>query len=320
MTSIFKKKIAKNELTSNLQQWYTSNDTRVQCKEITQPELCEKREDCMVNKSKKCQKIPKKNTLQQGSLETPTPIKIISSKKVRQRYHKTEQTRKKKHSEPEPEPETKPSTRLPSWYKIPEINPKHFIFCVKGIYSVLEKTHQNKTNLNCEDPFIKAVVTGFYDMNNEKWAAAESARLSQKVLEMKIGDFHEELMGKIPGYETYKNGHITGCDVGSIDGHEIYEVKNKNNTTKGSDGKHIIETLTKLLHQGKHPIFAQINCPNGKVARFNAPNGVDVWNGRKTYHHMTGRETFFDDLEYTMKFVFSHYKTLDEVKQALETS
>jgi hypothetical protein len=78
MTSIFKKKIAKNELTSNLQQWYTSNDTRVQCKEITQPELCEKREDCMVNKSKKCQKIPKKNTLQQGSLEIPTPIKIIS--------------------------------------------------------------------------------------------------------------------------------------------------------------------------------------------------------------------------------------------------
>jgi|LauGreDrversion4_2_1035121.scaffolds.fasta_scaffold04046_3 hypothetical protein len=339
MTSIFKKKITTDEITPNLKHWYTTNDandTGVQCKEITQLELCEKREDCMVNKSKKCQKIPKKNRLQQGSLEIPTPTNVISSKKVRQRHHKSEQTRKKKHSEPpeqnheksftqppkpEPKPSSKPSSSgLPAWYRIPEIKPNDFIFCVKGIYSVLEKKHQNKAHLNCEDPFIKAVVTGFYDMNNEKWAAAEAARMSQKVLEMKIGDFHEELMGKIPGYETYKNGHITGCDVGSIDGREIYEVKNKNNTTKGSDGKHIIETLTKLLHQGKHPIFAQINCPNGKVARFNAPKGVDVWNGRKTYHHMTGRETFFDDLEHTTKFVFSHYKTLDELKQALETS
>ena len=78
---------------------------------------------------------------------------------------------------------------------------------------------------------------------------------------MKMGDFHEELMGKIPGYETYKVGHVTGCDVGSIDGKEIYEVKNKDNTTKGSDGKHIIQQLTKLLEKGIHPIYVQINCP-----------------------------------------------------------
>lgn len=35
---------------------------------------------------------------------------------------------------------------------------------------------------------------------------------------------------------------------------------------------------------------------------------------------MTGRETFFDDLENTMKHVFSTCKTLEELKVALGTS
>ena len=203
---------------------------------------------------------------------------------------------------------------IPSWYKIKEIKPKDFIHCVKGIYSVLDKTHKSKTN---EDPFIKAVIIGHNDMSIEDWERSELSRLSQKALEMKMGDFHEELMGKIPGYETYKVGHFTGCDVGSLDGKEIYEVKNKDNTTKGSDGKHIIQQLTKLLDKGIHPIYVQINCPNGKVQRFNAPDGVDVWNGKKTYHHMTGREEFFDDLLDTVKYVFINYKTIHELKSAL---
>lgn len=287
------------------------------CKEISDLEICDKQEGCMINKNNKCQKIPKKRKPENTVITLSKPINILTSKqKIKQRrIHsiKPEKTRKRKLLKNE-------ISSLPVWYKIPEIRPNDFITCVKGIYSVLEKTHKTNTIRNGEDPFIKAVVTGFNNMNQDDWIKAESSRISQKVLEMKMGDFHEELMGKIPGYETYKNGHITGCDVGSVDGHEIYEVKNKNNTTKGSDGKHIIDTLTKLLHQGKHPIFTQINCANGRVSRFNAPYGVDVWDGKKTYHHMTGRETFFDDLENTMKHVFSTCKTLEELKVALGTS
>jgi Eco47II restriction endonuclease len=297
---------------------------RKECKKMSVPDECKEHDtECMINKSGKCQKKPIHVTDEHS--DTPTLVNSIKSKKmspIKKERLTDKKTRKKstlksnstESTEPTEPTESSVVVDKPSWYKIREINPRDFVHCVKGIYSVLDKTHKSKTN---EDPFIKAVIIGHNDMSNEDWEQSELSRLSQKVLEMKMGNFHEELMGKIPGYETYKVGHSTGCDVGSIDGMEIYEVKNKDNTTKGSDGKHIIHQLTKLLEKGIHPIYVQINCPNGKVQRFNAPEGVDVWNGRKTYHHMTGREAFFDDLQDTVKHVFLHYKTIQELKSAL---
>lgn len=297
--------------------------SKKECKKMSVPDECKEHDtECMINKSGKCQKKP--IHVKDEHSDTPTIVKSIKSKKMsavkKERPPTDKKTRKKSTPNVPIEPtvvvekESQEHPDKPSWYKIREIKPIDFVHCVKGIYSVLDKTHKSKTN---EDPFIKAVIIGHNDMSNEDWEQSEISRLSQKVLEMKMGDFHEELMGKIPGYETYKVGHVTGCDVGSIDGKEIYEVKNKDNTTKGSDGKHIIQQLTKLLEKGIHPIYVQINCPNGKVQRFNAPDGVDVWNGRKTYHHMTGREEFFDDLQDTVKHVFLHYKTIQELKSAL---
>jgi hypothetical protein len=297
-----------------------------ECKKMSVPDECNEHDaECMINKRGKCQKKPIHVKDEQSN--TPSLVKSIKSKKmspVKKEGLTDKKTRKKSKShvptesavmvvveKDSQEHDDKPS---PSWYKIREIKPRDFVHCVKGIYSVLDKTHKSKTN---EDPFIKAVLIGHHDMSIEDWEQTEISRLSQKALEMKMGDFHEELMGKIPGYETYKVGHVTGCDVGSIDGKEIYEVKNKDNTTKGSDGKHIVQQLTKLLEKGIHPIYVQINCPNGKVQRFNAPDGVSVWNGKKTYHHMTGREEFFDDLQDTVQYVFLHYKTIHELKSAL---
>ena len=278
--------------------------SKKECKKMSVPDECKEHDtECMINKSGKCQKKP--IHVKDEHSDTPTIVKSIKSKKMsavkKERPPTDKKTRKKSKPNVPIEPtvvvekESQEHPDKPSWYKIREINPKDFVHCVKGIYSVLDKTHKSKTN---EDPFIKAVIIGHNDMSNEEWEQSEISRLSQKVLEMKMGDFHEELMGKIPGKE-------------------IYEVKNKDNTTKGSDGKHIIQQLTKLLEKGIHPIYVQINCPNGKVQRFNAPDGVDVWNGRKTYHHMTGREEFFDDLQDTVKHVFLHYKTIQELKSAL---
>jgi hypothetical protein len=164
-----------------------------------------------------------------------------------------------------------------SWYLIPEIPTKDFLICVTPIYSVIEETHISKTN---EDPFIKAVLVGNTAMTDETWKKAEKSRLSQKALEMKMGDFHEELMGKFPGYKTLPNGHDTGCDVSSDDGNTLIEVKNKHNTIKGSDGKHVVEMLKKHADTGKNAILVQVNCPGGKVTRFGAHQSVKVWNGK----------------------------------------
>lgn len=204
---------------------------------------------------------------------------------------------------------------IPWWYRIKEISRSDFINCCKPIYSVLEEKNESKSS---EDPFLKAVLMGQYNMTNNQWQSAEEARLKQKVLEMKMGDFHEELMGKFSEYETLPTGHSTGCDVQKKDGSVIIEVKNRDNTVKGSDGKHIIDLLKRHKDNGKKAIFAQINCPKGKVKRFGASAEMDIWNGQQVYAFLSGRESFFDDLQKTVQYVFYNYKSLAELKAALE--
>jgi hypothetical protein len=206
-------------------------------------------------------------------------------------------------------------TKNPKWYCIPEILPSDFIECCKPIYYVLEEKNESKSS---EDPFLKVVLMGQYGMTNEQWQNAEKARIKQKVLEMKMGYFHENLMGKFPEWETLHTGHATGCDVQKKDGSVIIELKNRDNTVKGSDGKHIITCLEKHKAAGKKTIFAQINCPKGKVKRFGASADMDIWNGQQVYAFISGRESFFDDLLKTVGYVFSNCNSLAELKTALE--
>lgn len=191
---------------------------------------------------------------------------------------------------------------LPVEYRIPEIRPRDFIHCVRGIYDVLDNRNVSKS---VDDPFMRAILTRHSKLSEAEWRAAEQCRLKQKALEMKVGYFHEELMGKFIGYETLPNGHVSGCDVQKLDGTVIIEVKNRNNTVKGSDGKHIIERLKKLRCAGVKAIFAQVNCESGKVSRYGAPPEMDIWDGRQVYAFLSGRASFFDDLQRTLEWAFT---------------
>jgi hypothetical protein len=203
-----------------------------------------------------------------------------------------------------------------SWYKINEIRPNDYLSSIKPIYSVLEKTHKSKSS---EDPFIKAAIIGFNNSSSESWNTFESQRLEQKALEGKMGDFHEELMGKFPGYETYPRGHETGCDVGSIDGRTVMEVKNRDNTMNSSAGAYVVAKLKKQADLGKQAILVQVNCPGGRVNRFGADPSVKVWNGPTAYTFLSNRGTFFDDLLETMTYTFANFKTYTSLKAAIGT-
>jgi len=205
---------------------------------------------------------------------------------------------------------------FPEWYIIKEISGEDFLKSVKPIFSVIEDTHKSKSN---EDPFIKSVVTGHTDMTDSDWARAEKVRLTQKALEMKIGNFHQELMGKFPGYVTFATGHHTGCDVGSVDETTLIEVKNRDNTVKGSDGKHLVAMLKEHADKGKNVILVQVNCTGDKVKRFNAHPSVKVFTGKEMYTYLSKRDTFFEDLQANMRYVFLQFKTYNELKHALET-
>jgi hypothetical protein len=183
------------------------------------------------------------------------------------------------------------------------------------MYKVLEGNHLSKTN---DDVFLKAVMVG--RSSDEAWNEAQRVRSLQKVLEMKMGDFHEELLGKLPGWETYPQGHSTGCDVGKLDGREIAEVKNRDNTMNSSSAESVLAKLKKQADKGVTAILIQINCPDGKVNRFKADPRIKVWNGQEAYAHFSGRASFFDDLQKTLTYVFAKFKTLAELKLCLGTA
>lgn len=202
----------------------------------------------------------------------------------------------------------------PAWYNIKEISRGGYVKACEGIYEVVEGRNKSKSE---EDPFIKAVIIGNVGLSDSDFKKTEDARLKQKALEMKMGDFHEELMGKFQGWETLPNGHSSGFDVRKLDNSTFLEVKNRHNTVKGSDGKHIIERMQHYKANGKKVILVQVNCPKGKVSRYGAAADVPIMNGTEAYEYLSGRKTFFDDLLKTVQYTFTTYKTLASLKTAL---
>ena len=198
------------------------------------------------------------------------------------------------------------------WYRIPEISLKNYIKCLDQLYKVLENKNMPKTDI---DPFMQGMLMGVDSITPARWDEIEKVRLKTKNLEMKMGDFHEELMGKFPGWKTLPVGHVTECDVMKDDGTVVLEVKNKANTFNSGGGKDVIRKLTKQLENGVETVvFVQVNCPGGKVNRFNADPRIKVWNGKDTYKFLSGRETFFEDLLKTTNYTFQKFKTYDELK------
>jgi hypothetical protein len=200
----------------------------------------------------------------------------------------------------------------PVWYKIGEIPFSAYVKALQGLYTVLEKKNTSKGS---DDIFLKSVVSGFIDMDAKAWELAEGQRRYEKALQMKMGDFHEELAGKFPGYETLVPGHETGCDVMKSDGSEVWEWKNRDNTMNSGSGKSVIDKLVAVADSGKKPFLVLVNCVKKKVPRFGAPDSITVLNGRDAYAYLSGRDTFFADLNSTLSYTFTKFKKYEELEE-----
>lgn len=198
----------------------------------------------------------------------------------------------------------------PIWYKIREIPFGSYVKASKGLYDVLEKKNKSKGD---DDIFLKSVVCGYIGMDAKGWDLAEGQRRYENSLQMKMGDFHEELAGKFAGYETLHQGHDTGCDVIKKDGTEIWEWKNRDNTMNSGSAKSVIEKLVKVVSSGKKAFLVLVNSVKKKTPRFGAPPQVEVLDGRKAYAYLSGRDTFFDDLNSTLSYTFTNFKSHAEL-------
>lgn len=200
----------------------------------------------------------------------------------------------------------------PNWYRISEIPYGSFVACLQPLYRVLETGHITKKSN--PDVFLRSIVAAHQGVTVAELDAAKRRFVYEKNLSMKMGDFHEELMGKFTGYNTLPTGHSTGVDVERIDGTELIEVKNAQNTMNAGHAKSVIATLRGIAEGGVAAILVLVNINTKKPRRFQAPNSVTVLSGREMYARLSGRDTFFDDLNATLAETFARFKTWDELR------
>jgi hypothetical protein len=200
------------------------------------------------------------------------------------------------------------------WYKIDPIRFVDYVKCLEPIYYVLESRNAPKSD---PDVFLDAIMTAYYGQTAEAHRAAAAQRLFENALSMKMGDFHEELMGKFPGYETLPTGHETGVDVRKKTDDVFIEVKNRDNTMNSGSAETVVRDLTRLSDAGKTAILVMVNSAKKTLPRFKAPKEIMVFNGRQMYAYLSGDETFYDKLLETMSFTFRNYPTYEMLEREL---
>lgn len=98
---------------------------------------------------------------------------------------------------------------------------------------------------NTIDPFSAVFDVLRQGITLKAWLQQEKSRQIQKTMQNALGIFHQNLIGSIPGWVSLPVGHL--IDVINKEKSIIAEIKNKYNTTKGSDKKSIYDNLASAL-------------------------------------------------------------------------
>lgn len=125
---------------------------------------------------------------------------------------------------------------------------------------------------NVIDPFSALFEMAGFDLSPEKWLQQERNRQAQKTLSNKIGEFHQNVLGGLDGWES--TGIVGGIvDIVNTDKKIVAEIKNKHNTVSGANLKVIYEQLESQVmpkgqtYKGFTAYFVQIIPKN--AVRFN---------------------------------------------------
>ncbi|MGJ1417689.1 Eco47II family restriction endonuclease [Sphingobacterium multivorum] len=105
----------------------------------------------------------------------------------------------------------------------------------------IKKTAQKNMNKNVIDPFSSIFQIGGFGLGYDEWLNGEITRQAQKSLQNHVGDFHQNILGSVNGWENKKTGSI--IDIVNLERGIIAEVKNKHNTVKKSDLGSVYDTL-----------------------------------------------------------------------------
>lgn len=90
------------------------------------------------------------------------------------------------------------------------------------------------------DPFSALFDAACQGVSLEQWSTFERKRQAQKTLQNALGNFHQNLLAHVAGWQRPAEGFV---DLVSEKQQIVAEVKNKHNTVKKSDLKNVYDEL-----------------------------------------------------------------------------
>ena len=217
------------------------------------------------------------------------------------------------------------------------ISDKNFISAVGRVVKIIETAEQEAENnlyKNVIDPFSALFHGVTHAITYKEWIGQEKARQSQKTMQNAIGDFHQEILGSVQGWENLGAGG--GLDVVNKQARVIAEIKNKFNTTKGNHKVEIYDAIksklkskeyekflgyyVEVIPQGKKKYDKPFVPSDNKTKKRRPKNkNIRVIDGKSFYALATGRKYTLQELfEAISHILVDNYKYKLSKKEALQ--
>ncbi len=176
-----------------------------------------------------------------------------------------------------------------------------FLKCVRMVCDVYLKESKSidlaQMQKNVLDPFKMVFDMFAKNMNLKEWIENERARQKDKTINNAIGEFHQKLLGCVPGWEDLKTGHDLGMDLRKTDDSVFVELKNKHNTVKGDNLKDVYTKLENVIKKYPHATayYAYVIPKNGrgdeKVWKIKGKENrqIRMISGQRMYEMITGK-------------------------------
>lgn len=133
------------------------------------------------------------------------------------------------------------------------VSDEHFLECVKY---VCDSYPQISTEVDMGElgELGLDVFKMIFDINTRKitvddWINSEVIRQADKTVSNRVGEFHQKLLGGVKGWKDLGRGHSLGIDLKNDKNTIFIELKNKHNTVKGEDLKHVFDKLKRISDQ-----------------------------------------------------------------------
>ena len=201
------------------------------------------------------------------------------------------------------------------------ISDSDLIWCIDKLYQGYKRALGSKDLkaflTNRIDPIKFMFDAKVLDMDMEEYLQREVIRQVDKTISNYIGDFHEDILGKIDGYEALPVGN--GIDLRSDDGKLVAEIKNKHNTVKGENLPDIFKKLQNMVKEDSNDVekayFVRIIDSTSRHNKWSLTSkgqlyedeAVFITSGDRFYEEITGRPNAFSELCSILPRAFNDY-------------